>query len=40
MVYYLVYVSVFSNVARMMYSLALSGDLSLLCDYSQSSHVM
>ena len=33
-------VGVFSNATRMMYSLALCGDLSLLCDYSQSSHVM
>ena len=40
MVYCLMCVSVFSNTARMMYSLAFCGDLSLLCDYSQWSHVM
>ena len=40
MVYCLMWVSVFSNTARMMYSLALCGDLSILYDCSQSSHVM
>lgn len=40
MVYCLMCMRIFSNAARMRYSLALCGDLSLWGHYSQSSHVM